>query len=118
MLKTFSISERKTNFLIYGIRLLLILMPIQDEHGMIIRCYKTMHLKKTRHNGMNKDETRRLFYSTLDQVINEVDLRFSHQNTKLYPTVSALQPESSNFLDVKMVHSLGFGRPCKYGNRI
>ena len=46
---------------------------------------------------------RRLFYSTLGQVIIEIDVRFSHQNTKLY---AALQPENSNFLDVKMVQSL------------
>ena len=51
---------------------------------------------------------RRLFYSTLDQVINEIDVRFSHQNTKLYAalSLSALQPENSNFLDVKIVQPL------------
>ena len=49
---------------------------------------------------------RRLFYSTLDQVISEIDLLFSHQNTKLYAAVSALQLQNSNFLDVKMVQSL------------
>ena len=55
---------------------------------------------------MNKDEMRRLFYCTLDQVINEIDVRFSHQNTKLYAVVSALQHESSSFLNVKMVQFL------------
>ena len=50
---------------------------------------------------MNKDEMWRLFYSTLDQVINEINVRFNHQNTKLYAAVSALQSENSNFLDVK-----------------
>ena len=55
---------------------------------------------------MNKDEMRRLFYSTLHQIINEIDVRFSLQNTKPHPAVSALQPENSNFLDVKMVHPL------------
>ena len=49
---------------------------------------------------------RRLFYSTLDQVINEIDVRFSHQNTTLYAAVSALQPGNRNFLDVKMVLSI------------
>ena len=44
-----------------------------------------------------------IFYITLDQVINEIDVRFSHQNIKLYVVVSALQPENSNFLDLKMV---------------
>ena len=39
----------------------------------------------------------RLFYSTLDQAINEIDFRFSHQNTKLYAAVSAFQLENSNF---------------------
>ena len=33
---------------------------------------------------------RRLFYSSLDQVINEIDVRFSHQNIKLYVAVCAL----------------------------
>ena len=45
----------------------------------------------------------KLFYSTLDQVIIEMYVRFSHQNTKLNAADSALQPENSNFLDVKMV---------------
>ena len=49
---------------------------------------------------------RRSFYSTLDQVINEIDVRFSHQNTKLFAAVSALQPENSNFFEIKMVRSL------------
>ena len=53
-------------------------------------------------NDINK-ELRRLFYSTLDQLINEIDVRFSHQNTKLYAAVSTFQPENSKFLDVKMV---------------
>ena len=52
---------------------------------------------------MNKDEMRRLFYSTLNQVISEIDVRFSHQNTKLCIAISALQPDNSNFLDVKMM---------------
>ena len=33
-------------------------------------------------------------------------MRFSHQNTKLYAAVSALQPQNSNFLDVKIVQPL------------
>ena len=49
---------------------------------------------------------RRLFHSTLDQVINDIDVRFSHQNTKLYATVFALQSENISFLDVKMVEPL------------
>ena len=42
----------------------------------------------------------------MDQVIKEIGVRFSHQNTKLNATFSALQPENSNFLDVKMVQPL------------
>ena len=57
-------------------------------------------------NEMTEDEMRRLFYSTLNQIINEIDVRFSHQNSKLYAAVSAFQPENSNFLDVKMVQPL------------
>ena len=49
---------------------------------------------------------RRLFYSTLYQVISELDVHFSRQNTKLYATVSTLQPQNSNFLDVKMEQPL------------
>ena len=60
----------------------------------------------TGNNEINKDEMRRLFSSTLDQVINDINVRFSHQNTKLYATVSALQSENINFLDVKMVEPL------------
>ena len=55
---------------------------------------------------MNKDEMQRLFYSTLDHVINEIDARYNHQNTKLFAAVSALQPENSNFLNVKVVEPL------------
>ena len=33
-------------------------------------------------------------------------MRFSHQNTKLIAAVSTLEPENSNFLDVKMVQLL------------
>ena len=51
---------------------------------------------------MNKDEMRRLSYITLDQIINEIDVRFSHQNTKLYAAVTALQPKHSKVLDVKI----------------
>ena len=57
----------------------------------------------TGYNKMNKDEMRRLFYSTLDQVINKIDVSFSQQNRKLYAAISALQPKTSNFLDVKVV---------------
>ena len=62
--------------------------------------------KTTGDNEINEDEMRKLFYSTLDQVINEINVRFSHQNTKLYAAASAVQHENSNFLDVKMVQPL------------
>ena len=62
--------------------------------------------EETRNNETNKDKMLWLLYSTLDQVINEADVHFSHQNTKLYAAVSALQPENSNFLDVNMVQLL------------
>ena len=48
----------------------------------------------------------RLFYSTLDHVINEINARYNHQNTKLFAAVSTLQPENSNFLNVKVVEPL------------
>ena len=60
----------------------------------------------TGNNEMKKDEMQRLFYSTLNQVINEIDMRFSHQNTKLNAAVSALKFENINFLDLKMVQLL------------
>ena len=56
-------------------------------------------------NEMNKNKMRRLFYSLLDQVINKINAHFSHQNTKLYVAVSALQSENSNCLNVQMVQS-------------
>ena len=58
----------------------------------------------TGNNEINKDKSRRLFFGILHQVINKIDVRSSHQNAKLYADVSALQPENSNFLKVKMVH--------------
>ena len=73
----------------------------------------------TGNNEMNKDEMRRLFCSTLDQIINEINVRFIHQNTKLNAAVSALQPENSNVLDVKMVaSSFGYGRLHECRSRI
>ena len=57
-------------------------------------------------NEINEDEMRRLLYSTLDRVNNEINVRFSHQNAKLYVAVSAFQHENSNFLDVNMVQPL------------
>ena len=51
----------------------------------------------TENNKMNEEEILRLFYSTLDQIINEIDVRFCHQNTKLCAAVSALHPENSYF---------------------
>ena len=49
---------------------------------------------------------RKLLYGILNQVINEIDMRFSDQNAKLYAAVSALQHENSNILDVKIVQPL------------
>ena len=60
----------------------------------------------TGNNKMNQDEMQKLFYSTLDQVINKIDVHFWHENTKLYAAVSALQPEENNFWNVKMVQLL------------
>ena len=82
-----------------------------DAHSRRTRCDNTLLQdyeveKTTGNNKRNKDERGRLFYSTLNRVINEINERFSHQNTKIYAAVSALQPENSNFLDVKMVQPL------------
>ena len=44
---------------------------------------------------------RKLLYSRMDQVNNEIDVRFSYQNTKLRVAASAFQHENGNFLDVK-----------------
>ena len=49
---------------------------------------------------------RKLLYGILNQVINEIDMRFSDQNAKLYAAVSVIQNENSNILDVKMVQPL------------
>ena len=96
----------------YGMRSFFKWMLIQDKHDRDNTFLQHYVAKETTGNSkMNKDEMRSLFCSTFDEVINEIDVRFSHQNTKLYAAVSALQPENSNFLNVKMVQSLGFGRP-------
>ena len=86
MLKKFTIFTQKRNFLIYGMRLLLKLMLIQDKHDVIIikHCFKAVSSKK-------QLETTKY---------NE------RRNTKLYAIVSDLQPENSNFLDVNMVQPL------------
>ena len=63
----------------------------------------------TGNSEMNKDEMRRLFYSTLNQVISKIDARFSYQNTRLYAAVFALQPENINFLDVEVLSQLSIG---------
>ena len=105
MLKTFTIFEQKRNFVMYGMSSLLKLMLIQEEYDVIILCDYVVE-ETTGNNEINKDEMRRLFCSTLDQVINEINVRFSHHYTKIYAALSALQPENSNFLNVKMVQSL------------
>ena len=58
--------------------------------------------EKTGNNEINKDKSPRPSSSVLHQVINKIDVRSSHQNVKPYADVSALQPENSNFLKVKM----------------
>ena len=55
----------------------------------------------TGNNKINNDEMRKLLYSRMNQVNNEVEVRFSHQNTKLRVAASAFQHENGNFLDVK-----------------
>ena len=107
MLKTFTIFEQKRNFVIYGDE---VVTQIDAHSRRTRRDNTSLHdcvvEETTKNNEMNKDEMRRLFYSTLDQVINEIDVRFSHQNTKLCIAISALLPDNSNFLEVKMVQPL------------
>ena len=45
----------------------------------------------------------RLFYGTLNHVVNKINLRFSQRNLKLYSAISAPQHENRNSLDVKIV---------------
>ena len=92
--------------MIYGMRSLLNLMLIQDERDVITLLQDYVVVKTTGNNEINEDEMRRLFYSLLDQVINEIDVRFSDQNAELYAAVSTLQSENSDFLDVKVVQPL------------
>ena len=75
LLKTFTIFEQKRNFVIHGMRLLLKLMLIQDEHD-VIQYYVVE--ETTRNIEMNENEMRSLFYSILDKAINQIDVRFSH----------------------------------------
>ena len=90
-------------FVTYGVWLLLKLMLFSRQTRRDNTLLQNYVVETTGNNEMNKDEMRRFFYSTLDQVINEIDASFSHHNTKLYAAVSALQPENSNFLDVEIV---------------
>ena len=104
--KTFATSKLMRDFEIYGARSPFKSMLLPEEQDMLIHCCKTVVEGTTRAIETNEDETQRFFYSTLDQVINEIDAHFSHKNIELYAAVSALQLENSNFLDVKVVQPL------------
>ncbi|KAI2645227.1 Zinc finger MYM-type protein 1 [Labeo rohita] len=48
-------------------------------------------------------ELKRLYYSTVDSVVGEMDQRFSEQNSHLYRALAVLDPESDLFLDPETV---------------
>ncbi|KAI7812918.1 hypothetical protein IRJ41_012057 [Triplophysa rosa] len=48
-------------------------------------------------------ELKRLYYSTVDSVIEEMDKRFGERNTHLYHALATIDPESESFLDPETV---------------
>ena len=66
-----------------------------DTHSRRIRRDNTLLQnyvveETTGNNEMNKDEIQRLFSRTSNQLINKMEMRFSHQNTKIYTAVFTL----------------------------
>jgi len=57
----------------------------------------------TGHRDNDKTELQRLYYSTIDSVLGEMDQRFSECNSQLAKSLAALNPESDTFLDAKAV---------------
>ncbi|KAJ4938373.1 hypothetical protein JOQ06_002993 [Pogonophryne albipinna] len=55
------------------------------------------------HRYNDKTELQRLYYSTIDSVLGEMDQRFSERNSQLAKSLAALNPESDPFLDAKAV---------------
>ena len=53
-----------------------------------------------------KEECKRLFFSTLDNVIGEMKTRFSERNSKLVEAMGALDPVSKDFLDPQKIKPL------------
>lgn len=52
-------------------------------------------------NNDDKSELKRLFFSAINAVLGEMDVRFSERNGKLISALEALDPENKSFLDVK-----------------
>ncbi len=48
-------------------------------------------------------ELKRMYYSTVDSVVGEMDQRFGKRNSHLYRALAALDPESDSFLDPETV---------------
>ncbi len=48
-------------------------------------------------------ELKRLYYSTVDSVVGEMDQRFGERISHLYYALAALDPKSDSFLDPKTV---------------
>ncbi|KAI9517834.1 hypothetical protein NQZ68_001003 [Dissostichus eleginoides] len=59
-----------------------------------------------RHDIGSETECKRLFFSTLDSVIGEMNRRFSERNSQLVEALCALDPENPHFLDVQKVTPL------------
>ncbi|KAA0701554.1 hypothetical protein E1301_Tti023537 [Triplophysa tibetana] len=54
-------------------------------------------------NIIDKVELRRLYFSALDHILGEIELRFSERNSKFAAALAALDPENETFLDVKSI---------------
>uniref|UniRef100_A0A3B1J476 DUF4371 domain-containing protein n=1 Tax=Astyanax mexicanus TaxID=7994 RepID=A0A3B1J476_ASTMX len=58
------------------------------------------------HEDNNEQECKRLYFSTIDSVLGEMDARFNERNSQLMDGLSALDPGSPNFMDVGKVKPL------------
>ncbi|KAK9967816.1 hypothetical protein ABG768_002182 [Culter alburnus] len=54
-------------------------------------------------NIIDKVELRRLYFSALDHILGEIEVRFSERNSKFAAALAALDPENETFLDVKSI---------------
>ncbi|CAM4655053.1 unnamed protein product [Leuciscus chuanchicus] len=57
-------------------------------------------------NIIDKVELRRLYFSALDHILGEIEVRFSERNSKFAAALAGLDPENETFLDVKSIKAI------------